>query len=177
MIEQEAGERRPVQAHKLNQRKLLVRLLLASKRTRMKTTAKPYSCSRRHLNFQGLASSNTGLPLCKIRCQCFIEAFVDSHCAEYRDKPAIASDGEKISAFYNIACCLSQTGNTDDGLLALLEALSMGYDDYQQIRTDPDLEKLRTDKRFEPLMQKFQKVSRKGLLQDFFSNIKNPLQQ
>lgn len=95
----------------------------------------------------------------------------------YRDKPAIASDGEKISAFYNIACCLSQTGNTNDGLLALLEALQMGYEDYQQIRTDPDLEGLRKDKRFEPLLQKFQKTSRKGLLQDFFNNVKNPLQR
>ena len=171
VTEQAEGEHRRVQAHKLNQRRLLVHLLLASRHIKRKTTAKPYSCSRRHLTFQELASSNTGLPLCKGCCRCFIQVSIDRYCLEYRDKPVIASDGEKILAFYNIACCLSQTGNIDDGLLALLEALSMGYDDYQQIRTDQDLKKLITDKRFEPLMQKFQKVSRKGLLQDFFSNI------
>ena len=95
----------------------------------------------------------------------------------HRDKPAIASDGEKISAYYNIACCLSRTGNTHDGLLALLEALQLGYEDYQQLRTDPDLEGLRADNKFEPLLQKFQKVSRKGILQDFLSNLRNPLQK
>lgn len=94
-----------------------------------------------------------------------------------RDKPAIASDGEKISAYYNIACCLSQTGNTHDGLLALLEALQMGYEDFQQIRSDPDLQALRSDPKFEPLIGRFQKVNRKNILSDFLSNIKNPLQQ
>ena len=94
-----------------------------------------------------------------------------------RDKPAVASDGEKISAYYNIACCLSQTGNTHDGLLALLEALQMGYEDFQQIRSDPDLEALRSDPKFEPLIGRFQKVTRKNILSDLLSNIKNPLQQ
>lgn len=94
-----------------------------------------------------------------------------------RDKPAVASDGEKISAYYNIACCLSQTGNTHDGLLALLEALQMGYEDFQQIRSDPDLEALRSDPKFEPMIGRFQKVNRKNILSDFLSNIKNPLQQ
>lgn len=94
-----------------------------------------------------------------------------------RDKPAVASDGEKISAYYNIACCLSQTGNTHDGLLALLEALQMGYEDFQQIRSDPDLEALRADSKFEPLIGRFQKVNRKNIISDFLSNIKNPLQQ
>lgn len=98
-------------------------------------------------------------------------------CCCCRDKPAIASDGEKISAYYNIACCLSQTGNTHDGLLALLEALQMGYEDFEQIRTDPDLEGLRADSKFEALIGRFQKVNRKNVISDFLNNIKNPLQQ
>lgn len=95
---------------------------------------------------------------------------------QYRDKPAIASDGEKISAYYNIACCLSRTGNIHDGLLALLEALQMGYENFDQVRSDPDLESLRADSKFEPLMSRFQKVTRQNMLQSFLGNIKNPLQ-
>lgn len=96
---------------------------------------------------------------------------------QYRDKPAIASDGEKISAYYNIACCLSRTGNIHDGLLALLEALQMGYEDFDQLRQDPDLEAIRADSKFEPLMSRFQKVNRQNILQSFIGNIKNPLQR
>ena len=81
-----------------------------------------------------------------------------------RDKPAIASDGEKISAYYNIACCLSRTGNSHDGLLALLEALQLGYEDFQQIRSDPDLAGLRADSQFEAVMGRFQKTNMKNLL-------------
>ena len=94
-----------------------------------------------------------------------------------RDKPAIASDGEKISAYYNIACCLSRTGNIHDGLLALLEALQMGYEDFDQLRQDPDLEAIRADSKFEPLMSRFQKVNRQNILQSFIGNLKNPLQR
>lgn len=96
---------------------------------------------------------------------------------QYRDKPAIASDGEKISAYYNIACCLSRTGNIHDGLLALLEALQMGYEDFDQLRQDPDLEALRADSKFEPLMSRFQKVNRQNILQSFVGNLRNPLKQ
>ena len=94
-----------------------------------------------------------------------------------RDKPPIPSDGEKISAFYNIACCLSRTGNTNDGLMALFEALQMGYEDFDQIRKDPDLEGLTTDHKFEKLLQRFQKVNRKNMLQSFFDNVRNPQQK
>ena len=52
----------------------------------------------------------------------------------------------------------------------------MGYEDFQQIRSDPDLEALRADSKFEPLIGRFQKVNRKNVISDFVNNIKKPLQ-
>jgi hypothetical protein len=47
-----------------------------------------------------------------------------------RDKPAGASDSEKMAALYNIACCHSQMQDTRSGLVALagegLEVLQGG---------------------------------------------------
>jgi len=112
-------------------------------------------------------------------CDCVspVQILLRASVVACRDKPAIASDGEKISAYYNIACCLSRTGNIHDGLLALLEALQMGYEDFDQLRQDPDLEAIRADTKFEPLMQRFQKVTRQNMLQSFIGNLKNPLQR
>ena len=61
--------------------------------------------------------------------------------------------------------------------MALFEALQMGYEDFDQIRQDPDLEDLRKDSKFEPLLQRFQKVNRKNMLQNFFDNVRNPQQK
>lgn len=47
----------------------------------------------------------------------------------FRDKPRLLSDGEKIAAMYNIACCQSQLGeaeNIQNGLIAIAGCLEAG---------------------------------------------------
>lgn len=75
----------------------------------------------------------------------------------YRDKPRLISDGEKMAALYNIACCHAQLQDARSGLVALSGCIELGYTDWNQIRADPDLEFLRQDPRFEGLMERFQK--------------------
>lgn len=83
----------------------------------------------------------------------------------FRDKPPQISDGEKMAALYNIACCQSQLGqpeNIQNGLIALAGCLESGYDNFNQLRSDPDLENLRKDTKFEGLLKRFEKS--KGFL-------------
>jgi len=83
----------------------------------------------------------------------------------FRDKPPQISDGEKMAALYNIACCQSQLGqpeNIQNGLIALAGCLESGYDNFNQLRSDPDLENLRKDDKFEGLLKRFEKP--KGFL-------------
>lgn len=47
-------------------------------------------------------------------------------------------------------------GETRNGLLALASCLEEGYDDFAQIRSDPDLSPLREDERFENVMRRFE---------------------
>ena len=89
----------------------------------------------------------------------------------FRDKPPQSSDGEKMAALYNIACCHAQLGNMTEGLLSIAETLKLGYNDINQIRSDPDLEQLREDSRFEKLLLKFKKSSRGGLLDNLMRGI------
>ncbi|CAL5224279.1 g6941 [Coccomyxa viridis] len=86
---------------------------------------------------------------------------------QFRDKPPAISNGEKQAALYNIACCHSRMGNLQDGLLALKGCLEAGYEDYQQIREDPDLEGIRGDSRFQSLISKYAKSNGNG----FFGNM------
>lgn len=44
-------------------------------------------------------------------------------------------------------------------MITLGTCLDAGYEDYEQIRTDPDLENLRADERFANVMGKFDKGS------------------
>ena len=99
----------------------------------------------------------------------------------YRDKPNLISNGEKMAALYNIACCQSQMAklaaaeNDDEkkeecianGLVALAGALEAGMDDYATLRGDTDLDMLRGEK-FDRLTGAFEKKSR-GLFGNLFS--------
>ena len=46
-------------------------------------------------------------------------------------------------------------------------ALEAGYEDYQQMREDPDLEAVREDKRFEMLIGKFNRSNSNGFFGNF----------
>lgn len=86
----------------------------------------------------------------------------------FRDKPRLISDGEKIAALYNIACCQSQLAALasdgeeaksciHNGLVALAGCLEAGYDDFRQVRSDADLEMLRTSDKFDGLLRRFER--------------------
>ncbi|GAX74284.1 hypothetical protein CEUSTIGMA_g1733.t1 [Chlamydomonas eustigma] len=81
----------------------------------------------------------------------------------FRDKPRAISDGEKMTALYNMACCHSQLNDARTGLVALSGCLEAGYEDFKQIRIDPDLQNLRADERFEALMKRFEPKKSQGL--------------
>ena len=53
-------------------------------------------------------------------------------------------------------CCYSRLDDTQSGLVSLVRAMEAGYDDYQNIRADPDIAPLRADARFEGIVARFE---------------------
>ena len=53
---------------------------------------------------------------------------------------------------YNIACAYGRTGKTEDGIVWLTKAVDNGWEDPGQLESDGDLESLRADARFAPLV-------------------------
>jgi len=80
-----------------------------------------------------------------------------------RKKARELSEGEKISALYNIACCHSQLGDERNGLVSLAGSLEAGFDDFDTARTDPDLAPLRENPQFEGLLLRFQPEKKAGI--------------
>ncbi len=58
------------------------------------------------------------------------------------------------SGQYNLACAQVRQGKTDQALAALEKAVTQGFADSGQIRTDPDLEGLRKNERFEAILRR-----------------------
>ena len=54
---------------------------------------------------------------------------------------------------YNLACSLSLVGAADESLEALVRAIHLGYNDFDHMRVDPDLENVRRDPRFEMILK------------------------
>jgi len=79
-----------------------------------------------------------------------------------RKKQRELSDGEKMSALYNIACCHSRLDDARNGLIALAGALEAGFDDFATARSDADLATLRSEAQFEGLLQRFQPAAPSG---------------
>lgn len=65
------------------------------------------------------------------------------------------TSNEASVASYNVACCYSKMNQIQAGLSALEDALKSGFEDFKRIRTDPDLETIRTSEGFESLMNRF----------------------
>jgi tetratricopeptide (TPR) repeat protein len=65
------------------------------------------------------------------------------------------------SVFYNVACSYSLLRQMDSALEALEKALALGYNEFKFLMSDPDLENLRKDPRFNKLMEKYRKKKQK----------------
>lgn len=60
---------------------------------------------------------------------------------------------------YNLACSLSLLGDITNSFKAIKRAVELGYGDIVFLNNDPDLQNLRTDKRFEEFIKKIEKSS------------------
>ncbi len=61
---------------------------------------------------------------------------------------------DSASIRYNLACVHSLMGNTDYGLDELDAALSKGFNDYDSLRKDPDINNLRKKAEFQKILEK-----------------------
>lgn len=60
---------------------------------------------------------------------------------------------------YNLACSLSLVGRVEDALEKLEAAITLGYRDKEQIKSDPDLENVRAHARFKELANRLKSIS------------------
>jgi Flp pilus assembly protein TadD len=68
------------------------------------------------------------------------------------DRRLVAMFPENPTVHYNLSCSLALLGRIDDAFGALREAVELGFDDDRLLATDPDLNGLRKDPRFQQLM-------------------------
>ena len=54
--------------------------------------------------------------------------------------------------WYNLGCSYALTHHADEAFEALTKAVELGYGDYDWMKTDPDLNDLHRDPRFESLL-------------------------
>jgi hypothetical protein len=59
-----------------------------------------------------------------------------------------------ISMNYNMACVCSRENKIDEGVEWFEHSLAAGFDDYNNLKSDPDMENLRGNKRFQEDVQK-----------------------
>lgn len=67
-------------------------------------------------------------------------------------KRAIALAPKKPEGYFNVACMYSRLDKTDQALAWLKHAVDRGYNKWEQVKTDPDLENLRNDPAFQAFM-------------------------
>jgi adenylate cyclase len=77
-----------------------------------------------------------------------------------RREEALACDRRLASALpsdpevrYHLACSLAAVGLADEAIAALLEAVDLGYRDFDHLESDPDLDCLHTHPRFQALLR------------------------
>jgi len=80
---------------------------------------------------------------------------------EYRkglamDQRLVRLRPEDAAACYNLACSYSLVGEVDKAMEALCRAICLGFRNWEEIDTDPDLANLRKDPRYQLLRQQHQ---------------------
>lgn len=56
---------------------------------------------------------------------------------------------------YNIACCYSSLGQTENALESLDASMAAGFENFDKIRSDPNLAEARKSPKFKPIMDKY----------------------
>ena len=59
--------------------------------------------------------------------------------------------------FYNLACSYALLNQTRPALAALTKAIECGYDDFEHLRQDSDLENLLKDEHFQRFIKQIEK--------------------
>ncbi|MET0261507.1 MAG: hypothetical protein ABW223_01325 [Rariglobus sp.] len=70
------------------------------------------------------------------------------------DRKLVKLQPDNATARYNLACSLALSKRKADALRALLEAVDLGYTDYDWMAQDPDLESLKNAGEFKLLLAK-----------------------
>jgi len=68
------------------------------------------------------------------------------------DREMVQMEPDSPTAWYNLACSLSLTGQPDDAFAALEKAIALGYDDAEWMQDDDDFEPIKKDPRFARLL-------------------------
>ncbi|MDP7033407.1 MAG: PHB depolymerase family esterase [Planctomycetota bacterium] len=84
-------------------------------------------------------------------------------------KKAIEAIPEESSTYYNIACAYSLSGDVEQGVRWLEEAIRHGFDDAGHIRRDADLQNLRKHPRYQRIIKNLDRNPERGPYKvDFF---------
>ena len=75
------------------------------------------------------------------------------------DRRLVKLEPNNATAHYNLACSLALSKRRADALRSLRQAVSLGYEDYDWMSQDPDLEGLKTTPEFKLLLKKLQPKS------------------
>ncbi len=68
--------------------------------------------------------------------------------------PEEAKDQVRQTVYYNLACARSMQGRADEALTAFGQSLDAGFDDYEHIAKDTDLDPIRGEPRFAQLLER-----------------------
>jgi tetratricopeptide (TPR) repeat protein len=75
------------------------------------------------------------------------------------DRRLVKLEPKNATAHYNLACSLALSKRRADALRSLRQAVSLGYEDYDWMSQDPDLEGLKAAPEFKLLLKKLQPKS------------------
>jgi len=67
---------------------------------------------------------------------------------------------ENALVFYNLACSYSLTGEIERSVLALNQAIKLGYRDFKWLAKDPDLKKLRAHPAFLEIKEQIRRLKK-----------------